>query len=212
MTTITSLCVLFGVTWRTYELTRLAEQTAQTVTALFVQLTVSTKGMPAAAKQSHWWKSQWQTILCVCLCVCFKSVSKGKIMPVWPRRDTMLQAKLSSRLPLNALLRIHHGAYAPCVHSLSNRFFNTEGGRTRGGLHSDCSVLRRVIYSQSAFRPSLCKTQHYGTRSFSLSSAAVVNSAPAPVRPYLRLMRLDKPIGLYIHLYVKSHLSANSLF
>lgn len=147
-----------------------------------------------------------------CVSVCFKSVSKGKIMSVWPRRDTMLQAKLSSRLPLNALLRIHYGAYTPCIHSLSNRYFNREGGRTRGGLHSDCSVLRRVIHSPSAVRPSLYKTQHYGTRSLSLSAAAVVNSAPAPVRPYLRLMRLDKPIGLYIHLFVMSDLSANVCF
>lgn len=29
----------------------------------------------------------------------------------------------------------------------------------------------------------------------SLSAAAVVNAAPRPLQPYLRLMRLDKPIG-----------------
>nr|KAF6391626.1 coenzyme Q2, polyprenyltransferase [Pipistrellus kuhlii] len=32
-------------------------------------------------------------------------------------------------------------------------------------------------------------------RPLSLSAAAVVDSAPRPLRPYLRLMRLDKPIG-----------------
>lgn len=32
-------------------------------------------------------------------------------------------------------------------------------------------------------------------RRLSLSAAAVVDSAPRPLRPYLRLMRLDKPIG-----------------
>lgn len=32
-------------------------------------------------------------------------------------------------------------------------------------------------------------------RALSLSAAAVVNSAPRPLQPYLRLMRLDKPIG-----------------
>lgn len=32
-------------------------------------------------------------------------------------------------------------------------------------------------------------------RPLSLSAAAVVNSAPRPLQPYLRLMRLDKPIG-----------------
>ncbi|MEJ1276769.1 coenzyme Q2 4-hydroxybenzoate polyprenyltransferase [Cricetulus griseus] len=31
-------------------------------------------------------------------------------------------------------------------------------------------------------------------RALSLSAAAVVNSAPRPLQPYLRLMRLDKPI------------------
>lgn len=32
-------------------------------------------------------------------------------------------------------------------------------------------------------------------RQLSLSAAAVVDSAPRPLQPYLRLMRLDKPIG-----------------
>lgn len=32
-------------------------------------------------------------------------------------------------------------------------------------------------------------------RQLSLSAAAVVESAPRPLQPYLRLMRLDKPIG-----------------
>lgn len=32
-------------------------------------------------------------------------------------------------------------------------------------------------------------------RTLSLSAAAVVNAAPRPLQPYLRLMRLDKPIG-----------------
>ncbi|KAF6371554.1 coenzyme Q2, polyprenyltransferase [Rhinolophus ferrumequinum] len=32
-------------------------------------------------------------------------------------------------------------------------------------------------------------------RRLSLSAAAVVDSAPRPLQPYLRLMRLDKPIG-----------------
>ncbi|KAM6220644.1 4-hydroxybenzoate polyprenyltransferase, mitochondrial [Rhynchocyon petersi] len=35
-------------------------------------------------------------------------------------------------------------------------------------------------------------------RALSLSAAAVVNSAPRPVQPYLRLMRLDKPIGTWL--------------
>lgn len=123
----------------------------------------------------------------------------------------MLQAKLTSRwLPLHALRMIQHGTYYPIVYPPSHCFLHTEGGRTRNGLHSDTSWLRRLFYSQSVVHPLLrpCKPQQYGRRSFSLSAATIVNSAPAPVQPYLRLMRLDKPIGLYIHLWFKSHLPA----
>ncbi|KAM7155746.1 4-hydroxybenzoate polyprenyltransferase, mitochondrial isoform 2-T2 [Molossus nigricans] len=35
-------------------------------------------------------------------------------------------------------------------------------------------------------------------RRLSLSAAAVVDSAPRPLQPYLRLMRLDKPIGTWL--------------
>ncbi|KAI5933233.1 4-hydroxybenzoate polyprenyltransferase, mitochondrial [Manis javanica] len=35
-------------------------------------------------------------------------------------------------------------------------------------------------------------------RPLSLSAAAIVNSAPRPVQPFLRLMRLDKPIGTWL--------------
>ncbi|XP_066241037.1 4-hydroxybenzoate polyprenyltransferase, mitochondrial [Saccopteryx leptura] len=35
-------------------------------------------------------------------------------------------------------------------------------------------------------------------RRLSLSAAGVVNSAPRPLQPYLRLMRLDKPIGTWL--------------
>ncbi|XP_058403387.1 4-hydroxybenzoate polyprenyltransferase, mitochondrial isoform X1 [Diceros bicornis minor] len=35
-------------------------------------------------------------------------------------------------------------------------------------------------------------------RALSLSAAAIVNSAPRHVQPYLRLMRLDKPIGTWL--------------
>lgn len=112
----------------------------------------------------------------------------------------MLPAKLTSRLPLNALRRIHHGTYYPCVYSMSNCLLHKEKGRTRDGLRLDLSVLRTKFYSQSAVHPSLRphEKQHYGRRSFSLSAATVVNSAPARVQPYLRLMRLDKPIGTWL--------------
>lgn len=118
----------------------------------------------------------------------------------------MLAAKLTSRLTLNVLRRIHRGTHYSCVYSLSNCLLHTtKGGRTRDGPHSDSSVSR-VFYGHGAIRPSLRlhETQHYGRRSFSLSAATIVNSAPAAVQPYLRLMRLDKPIGLYINLLCKA--------
>ncbi|XP_031704718.1 4-hydroxybenzoate polyprenyltransferase, mitochondrial [Anarrhichthys ocellatus] len=114
------------------------------------------------------------------------------------RRNTMFPAKLTSQLTLNTLRRIYHGALC----SLSNVFLHTEGGRTRDGtsLHSDSSVLKRGLYGQRVLHPSLRPhaTRQYGRRSFSLSAATVVNSAPGPVQPYLRLMRLDKPIGTWL--------------
>ncbi|XP_033973437.1 4-hydroxybenzoate polyprenyltransferase, mitochondrial [Trematomus bernacchii] len=113
----------------------------------------------------------------------------------------MLAAKLTSQLPLDALRRIHHGTSYHCLYTLSNVFLHTEGGRTRdASLLSDSSALRRGFYSQSAFRPTfrLRDTQQYGRRSISLSAATIVNSAPRPIQPYLRLMRLDKPIGTWL--------------
>lgn len=112
----------------------------------------------------------------------------------------MFPAKLTNRLTMSVLRRIHHAKCHPCPYSLSNCFLYTEGGGTRDGVHSESSVFKRVFYSQSAIRPSLRlrETQHCGRRSFSLTAATVVNSAPAPVQPYLRLMRLDKPIGTWL--------------
>lgn len=144
------------------------------------------------------WNSHWQTS-CVWGDVFWRKI---KIISAWPHRNNMLQAKLTSRLPLNALWRIHRGTYYSCVYSLSNCVFNTEGGISRDDRHSDAGVLKREFCSYSALGSSLTpwKTQHCGRRSFSLSAATIVSSAPPPVQPYLRLMRLDKPIGLYIHL------------
>ncbi|KAM7415809.1 hypothetical protein PAMA_018052 [Pampus argenteus] len=112
----------------------------------------------------------------------------------------MLRAKLTSQLALTALRRTQYGTSYPCLYTLSSCSLHKEGGKTRDGLLSDSSVLRRDFYSQSAIRPSvrLHETHHYGRRPFSLSAATIVNSAPAPVRPYLRLMRLDKPIGTWL--------------
>lgn len=171
-------------------------------TSVFVQLIHSnTKGMLVAANQSSYVKKPLTNhCMFVFICVFRGDIFWGKKKDnVWPQRNTMFPAKLTSRLTLNTLRRIHHGASYSCLCSLSNNFLHTEGGgRTRDvSLHSDSSVLRRVFYSQSAIRPSLrlCETQQYGRRSFSLSAATVVSSAPASIQPYLRLIRLDKPIG-----------------
>uniref|UniRef100_A0A3Q3IRZ0 4-hydroxybenzoate polyprenyltransferase, mitochondrial n=1 Tax=Monopterus albus TaxID=43700 RepID=A0A3Q3IRZ0_MONAL len=109
----------------------------------------------------------------------------------------MLSAKMTCLLTMNALRRIYPGPY---LYSLSNCFLHKEGGRTIHNIHSETRILRRMLYRQSAIHPSIrqCKTQHYGRRSLSLSAATVVNSAPAPVKPYLQLMRLDKPIGTWL--------------
>lgn len=49
-------------------------------------------------------------------------------------------------------------------------------------------------HRQRAWPPFLAGHSR-GRRFFSLTPAGIVNAAPASVQPYLRLMRLDKPIG-----------------
>ncbi|XP_068594647.1 4-hydroxybenzoate polyprenyltransferase, mitochondrial [Brachionichthys hirsutus] len=111
----------------------------------------------------------------------------------------MFLAKMTRQLPLNAMKSIHRGVYHRCVSSSSSCFLNAEGGRRRDDLRSNSCVLRKLFYRQSAICPSCrCQAQQCGRRSFSLSAAAIVNSTPAPIRPYLRLMRLDKPIGTWL--------------
>ncbi|XP_057686818.1 4-hydroxybenzoate polyprenyltransferase, mitochondrial [Corythoichthys intestinalis] len=56
--------------------------------------------------------------------------------------------------------------------------------------------------TSSFLRPGNCgnvfSNVSQGRKRFSLSAAAIVDAAPAPVRPYLRLIRLDKPIGTWL--------------
>lgn len=171
------------------------------------------KEMPAQANHPSSVKEPVSN-LCVCVCVfCVQGWHwhwGGTTMSVWLQGPTMLPAKLTGQLTLTTLRRIHHASY-PCLHSLSESFLHKEGMGPTYGLHSDFSVLKRVFHSQGALRPSvrLRETQKYGTRPFSLSAATIVNSAPAPVQPYLRLMRLDKPIGLYFCFKWKSHVELN---
>ncbi|XP_076007226.1 4-hydroxybenzoate polyprenyltransferase, mitochondrial [Genypterus blacodes] len=107
----------------------------------------------------------------------------------------MLSVGLCSRLTLSTWRRLHYGTCCSGLSSLSNSCLHEDRG-TPNALHSG----PRAFYSKSALRPSvnLRGTESYGKRQFSLSAATIVNSAPAPVQPYLRLMRLDKPIGTWL--------------
>lgn len=120
----------------------------------------------------------------------------------FPARITMSPAMLLSRTA-NALWRIHHGASYFCVYT-SNCFINMTAGRIGDGLQSDSSVLPSVFPTAVRSSPRLWRPQNCGRRLFHFSAAAIVNSAPVPVQPYLRLMRLDKPIGLYMFCFFKN--------
>nr|XP_055056735.1 4-hydroxybenzoate polyprenyltransferase, mitochondrial [Misgurnus anguillicaudatus] len=50
----------------------------------------------------------------------------------------------------------------------------------------------------SAHKQGIWSSSLVGNRSFSLTPAGIVNAAPASFQPYLRLMRLDKPIGTWL--------------
>ncbi|KAM9393633.1 4-hydroxybenzoate polyprenyltransferase, mitochondrial [Pholidichthys leucotaenia] len=108
----------------------------------------------------------------------------------------MLQAKLSPSI----LRRIYQGACFPSISCLPHCRLQKDQMRTRDDLLSESGVSRRLLHTHSEIQQSirLCKTQPNGRRSFSLSAASIVSSAPAHVQPYLRLMRLDKPIGTWL--------------
>uniref|UniRef100_A0A087XQ51 4-hydroxybenzoate polyprenyltransferase, mitochondrial n=1 Tax=Poecilia formosa TaxID=48698 RepID=A0A087XQ51_POEFO len=109
----------------------------------------------------------------------------------------MIPNRLSSRLTLTALRWTAVSRTCPpsCLSTLSNCFLQNQTAKSKDGFHSESAVLRRILCSQSRFKLRPRETQR---RSFSLSGANVVNSAPAHVQPYLRLMRLDKPIGTWL--------------
>ncbi|KAK2837923.1 hypothetical protein Q5P01_015135 [Channa striata] len=109
--------------------------------------------------------------------------------------DNMLLAKMTSKLTLHVLRRPQYGTCYPCFDSLSNCFLRKERRRTICDVQSQTMLHGRGFCTiHPSFR--LREVQHYGRRSF--SAATIVNSVPAPVQPYLRLMRLDKPIGTWL--------------
>ncbi|XP_061528342.1 4-hydroxybenzoate polyprenyltransferase, mitochondrial [Phycodurus eques] len=95
----------------------------------------------------------------------------------------MLSTKLTCWDTLTALRRFH---WRPgCLSGLYTLPHGKEPGfdtfRVRPGVHRN---IRSLV--------------GHGRRTFSVSAAAIVNAAPGPVQPYLRLMRLDKPIGTWL--------------
>ncbi|XP_049619396.1 4-hydroxybenzoate polyprenyltransferase, mitochondrial [Syngnathus scovelli] len=65
-----------------------------------------------------------------------------------------------------------------------------------------CTLPKGEEPQPRTLRPSVPKSVSsfiaHGRRAFGVSAATIVNASPAPVQPYLRLMRLDKPIGTWL--------------
>ncbi|XP_024130301.1 4-hydroxybenzoate polyprenyltransferase, mitochondrial [Oryzias melastigma] len=101
----------------------------------------------------------------------------------------MFCTKLSRRIALTA------ARSNLCVLNCSLR---TETAASRDDFHMQPRPAPRRGFSSKAGTTRVVLTQLSGIRSFSLSPSAIVNSAPAFVQPYLRLMRLDKPIGTWL--------------
>ncbi|XP_008334071.1 4-hydroxybenzoate polyprenyltransferase, mitochondrial [Cynoglossus semilaevis] len=80
------------------------------------------------------------------------------------------------RLTTITLRRIQHGLFCSSLRCLTQRIGQSDTKRP-SNPHLSYAPVRR---------------------SFGLSAADVVNFAPGKVRPYLRLMRLDKPIGTWL--------------
>ncbi|XP_016011740.2 4-hydroxybenzoate polyprenyltransferase, mitochondrial isoform X2 [Rousettus aegyptiacus] len=67
-----------------------------------------------------------------------------------------------------------------------------------GGSRYRALTLARAAGASSAGDERFSASRGQRGRQLSLSAAAVVDSAPRPLQPYLRLMRLDKPIGTWL--------------
>ncbi|KAM6159520.1 4-hydroxybenzoate polyprenyltransferase, mitochondrial [Erethizon dorsatum] len=64
--------------------------------------------------------------------------------------------------------------------------------------HGRALALARAAGALGAGRWRAQTPREPRRRAFALSAAAVVSAAPRPLQPYLRLMRLDKPIGTWL--------------
>ncbi|KAM9811041.1 4-hydroxybenzoate polyprenyltransferase, mitochondrial [Neosynchiropus ocellatus] len=98
--------------------------------------------------------------------------------------------KLTSQFAPEALRRLPTSIHCFCSIRMrlnSGRHYSRtqwRGERLHG--HDVCTLLTRGL-----------KIQNNG-RSFGVSAATIVNAAPTRLQPYLRLMRLDKPIGTWL--------------
>lgn len=103
--------------------------------------------------------------------------------PSTPGNSMMLVLRLTTI----TLRRIQHGLFCSSLRCLTQRIGQSDTKRP-SNPHLSYAPVRR---------------------SFGLSAADVVNFAPGKVRPYLRLMRLDKPIGLYFYYALYNDASKN---
>ena len=92
------------------------------------------------------------------------------------------------------------------VHALRSAMLGAAGAGLVRGLRAGTQVWLWGSRGRSLTLPHAARGLHAGDRRPSagrgplerrpsLPAAAIVNSAPRPLQPYLRLMRLDKPIG-----------------
>ncbi|CAH2301637.1 4-hydroxybenzoate polyprenyltransferase, mitochondrial [Pelobates cultripes] len=81
---------------------------------------------------------------------------------------------------MTSLYGFKNQVFARCLHSIS--------------AFSSCKCWKPVVSHHSRHKTEI----HGSKRSLSFSAAAVVESMPKNVQPYLRLMRLDKPIGTWL--------------
>ncbi|XP_070991971.1 4-hydroxybenzoate polyprenyltransferase, mitochondrial-like [Oncorhynchus clarkii lewisi] len=103
----------------------------------------------------------------------------------------MLPARLTSQVILNTWRRRHHGTCYSNLPSLSSNYLNNQRKTAASTHHPENSPQSWLLNPPTRLDATR-------KRLFSLSAAGIVNSAPASMQAYLRLMRLDKPIGTWL--------------
>ncbi|KAM9330513.1 4-hydroxybenzoate polyprenyltransferase, mitochondrial [Gastrophryne carolinensis] len=113
---------------------------------------------------------------------------------------------LTSVRILRMCASIHSSVFQACTYNL----YSTCGYSPKNNHHRKTQLGSRWPHSRHILNPflksrspSTCqltalKTSTHVSRRLGFSAAAVVQSMPGNVQPYLRLMRLDKPIGTWL--------------